>query len=316
VKRSGGRVSPLPDRFTGISMEHEAPTLNRRRTPAEPIDGLEARDNVSGTVLRALRLLDVLVAEPRGLGLTAAAARGGLNKATAFRMLGSLQRAGLVVQDPATGHYRPGMKLVRMAEQVLEALDFRTVAHSYVERLAEEIGHGVLAGVLEGPEVVYVDHVEGSGGLRVHRQVGGRRSVHVSSIGKAILAHLPPAEAEATLDACRFERRTERTITDRAALLADLETARRRGWAEVRDEDVLGATSVSAPVFDHTNRVIGAIGFTGPSFALQGPALERSVQLLITACRAASAELGHIDSAGAAVLGTSGRSGRPAVRSE
>ena len=290
--------------------------MKRSRRPVEAGDGLESRDNVSGTVLRALRLLDVLVAEPRGLGLTAAASRGGLNKATAFRLLGSLQRAGLVVQDPASGRYRPGMKLVRMAEQVLEALDFRTVAHAHVERLAEQIGHGVLAGVLEGPEVVYVDHAEGSGGLRVHRQVGGRRSVHVSSIGKAILAHLPPAEAGAIVEDCRFEPRTERTITDRAAFLAHLEAARRRGWAEVRDEDVLGASSISAPVFDHTARVVGAIGFTGPSFALQGPALERAIQLLLAACWAVSAELGHVDLVGEGGLGASGRLGRSAVPSE
>ena len=265
-----------------------------RRASAERDDGSDRRDNLSGTVLRALRLLDVLVAEPRGLGLTAVASRGGLNKATAFRLLGSLQRAGLAVQDRATGHYRPGMKLVRMAEQVLEAHDFRTVAHPHVERLAGAIGHGVLAGVLEGAAVVYVDHVQGSGGLRVHRQVGERRSVHVSSIGKAILAHVPASEVDAVVAACRFERRTERTITDPAAFVAQLDAVRRWGWAEIRDEDVVGATSVSVPVFDHADRVVGAIGFTGPSLELQGPALERWRALLLDAGRAASAELGHV----------------------
>ena len=142
-----------------------------------------ARDNVSTTVVRALGLLDVLVDEARGLALTAAAARAGLNKATAFRMLGALKRAELVVQDPLTGLYRPGLKLVRMGEQIVESLDFRTVAHPHVEALAREVGHGVLAGVIESGEVVYVDHVQGVGDLRVHRQIGGRRSVHVSSIG-------------------------------------------------------------------------------------------------------------------------------------
>ncbi len=286
----------------------EAGGLRADRSSVVPADGVEIRDNVSGTALRALRVLDVLVAEPRGLGLTAVAVRAGLNKATTFRLLGSLQRAGLAIQVPATGHYRPGMKLVRMADQILDALDFRTVAHPHVERLADEIGHGVLAGVLEGPEVVYVDHVEGRGGLRVHRQVGGRRPVHVSSIGKAILAHLPPTEAAAIVDACRFEPRTEHTITDRTAFLAHLEAARRRGWAEVSEEDALGAASVSAPVFDHTNRVVGAIGFTGPSIALRGPALERSIPLLLEAGRASSAELGHVDAEETAILAISSSS--------
>jgi DNA-binding IclR family transcriptional regulator len=261
------------------------------------------RENVSGTVLRALGLLDILVEEPRGLGLSAVARRAGLNKATAFRLLGSLLRAGLVVRDPTTGAYRPGLKLLRMAEQVARALDFRTVAHPYVERLAGAVGHAVLAGVLEGGEVVYVDHAQGSDELRVHRQIGGRRSVHVSSIGKAILAHLAPAEAGAIADACRFERRTERTIADPAAFLAHLQEVRQRGWALVRDEDALGASSVSAPVFDYTDRVVGAIGISAPSFSLRGAALERSVGLLAEACRSVSAELGH---AGAVTHGMAG----------
>ena len=275
-------------------MQEETRRVTGGRAAAASGDGAEGRDNVSGTVLRALRLLDVLVAEPRGLGLTAVASRGGLNKATAFRLLGSLQRAGLVVQDRATGHYRPGMKIVRMAEQVLTAHDFRTVARPHVARLAAEIGHGVLAGVVEGAEVVYVDHAQGSGGLRVHRRIGERRSVHVSSIGKAILAHLPASEVEAVVAACRFERRTEHTLTDPAVFVAQLEAVRQRGWAEIRDEDVLGATSISVPVFDHADRVVGAIGFTGPSLELQGPALAGWIALLREAGRAASAELGQV----------------------
>src|SRR5204863_7346123 len=69
----------------------------------------DGRGSYSSTALRALAVLDVLVAEPRGLGLTALAERARLNKATALRLLGSLQRAELAVRDRATGLYRPGM---------------------------------------------------------------------------------------------------------------------------------------------------------------------------------------------------------------
>jgi DNA-binding IclR family transcriptional regulator len=151
----------------------------------------------------------------------------------------------------------------------------------------------VLAGVLEGAEVVYVEQVLGSAALRVHRQVGERRSVHLSSIGKAILAFLPAVEVDAALAAYRFERHSEHTITTREAFLAHLEEVRRQGWAMVRDEDILGASSVSAPVFDRTSRVVGAIGIPAPSFLLTGETLERSVHLLLGACGAASADLGH-----------------------
>jgi len=254
----------------------------------------EAVDNLSTTVVRAMALLDVLVAEPRGLTLTEAARRANFHKATAFRFLGSFQRTGLVVHDPLTSLYRPGLKLVRMAEQMLEALDFRTVSRPFIQQLAQTVGQGVLAGVLEGLEVVYVDHVEGSDGLRVHREIGGRRAVHLSSIGRAIVAHLPPAEAERIVGVCPLERRTPHTLVDRTAFRVYLEVVRAQGWAVQRDEDRLGVTSFAAPVFDHTARVVGAIGITGPSFVLHDALLDAEVERLLDACRAASAELGYV----------------------
>lgn len=255
--------------------------------PAErPLEGS------STTVLKAFGMLDVLVAEPRGLGLSEAARRAGLNKATAFRLLGALQQAGVVSQDAVGGRYRPALKLVAMAEQVLGTLDLRKVAHPYVERVARQSGHGVLVGVLDGAEVVYVDHIPGAHELRVHRSIGGRRSVHVSSMGKAILAHLPEEIAAAVLTSCRFERRTAHTITTPQDFMGHLRDVRAQGWALVQDEDVEGASSISAPVFDHTGHVVGAMGIAVPTSVLQGAERERIVPLLLEATHSTSLALG------------------------
>jgi IclR family transcriptional regulator, KDG regulon repressor len=289
---TGAVAQEAPTRLHSVSLMKQSVHI-LKQTPGPRECDVAGKDNVSTTVLRALSLLDCLVDEASGLGLSAVARRAGLNKATAFRLLGSLQQAGLAVQDRASGTYRPGLKLLRMAEQVAQSLDLRAVAQPYVERLARSTGHTVLAGVLEGGEVVYVNHAQGAGQLRVHRQVGDRRSFHVSSIGKAILASLPAADAEAIVGAGQFERHTEHTILDPAAFLAHLVEVRRRGWALVREETIVGGSSVSAPVFDHHSRVVGAIGISAPSLALTGVALDRSVGLLLATCREASAELGH-----------------------
>src|SRR4051812_3132342 len=104
---------------------------------------LDRPDNVSSTVLRALAMLDIVVAEPRGISLTVAAGRAGLSKATTFRMLGALARAGLVARDAATGHYRPSLKIVEMADRVLEGYDFPSVARPHMMTLAGQVAHGV-----------------------------------------------------------------------------------------------------------------------------------------------------------------------------
>jgi len=256
---------------------------------------VDQRDNVSSTVLRALTMLDIVVAEPRGLSLTVAAGRAGLSKATAFRLLGALARGGLVARDAPSGLYRPSLKIAQMAEQVLAAYDFPSIARPHMIKLAGEVGHGIAAGVVQGGEVVYVERIEASTEIRVHHQLGGRRPIHTSSLGKAIVAFLPPDEVEAILRDYHFERFTEYTIVDREAYLRDLAKVRRQGWSLSRNEGVLGGTSLSAPVFDHTGRVMGAIGVSSVSSALRGAALQRMVTLMTAACRATSADLGYVE---------------------
>ena len=218
--------------------------MNQRVTEEER--AREGREGGSRAALRALRLLDVLVDEPRGLGLSDAARRAGLSKATAYRLLGTLCEAGLAVQDAASARYRPSMKLVRMAGRILHGL-LHTVALPFAEGLAREIGHSLYVGTIEGEDVVFLDVSPAATGSRIHTEPGQRRAIDVSSIGKVMLACLAEAEVERIVAACPFDRRTERTITDRAEYLALLDAVRRRGWALVRDEDAVGASSISAP---------------------------------------------------------------------
>jgi DNA-binding IclR family transcriptional regulator len=254
---------------------------------------LPGSDHASRTVVRALGLLDVVVAEPSGLGLSEIARRAGLSKATAFRMLGALKQAQLVVQDATTGQYQPGLKIIGMAHQMLRALDFPAVAHPYLAELAQELGHAVMSGVLERGEIVYLDHVQGSHELRVHRDIGVRRPLHVSSMARAIMAFLPSAEADGWIDACGFEPHTPHTTVDPSAYRAQLGEVRRRGWALIRDEAIDGASSFSGPVFDRTGRVIGSIGISLPSLALAQSNLNLMAGRLLEACRAVSIKLGH-----------------------
>jgi len=261
------------------------------------VSELARRDNVSSAVLRALAMLDVVVAEPRGISLTVAAGRAGLSKPTSYRLLQALVRGGLVVRDATTGLYRPSLKIAQMAEKVLEGYDFATTARPRMVQLARQVGHGVAAGIVEGGEVVYVARIEASTEIRVLHELGGRRPIHISSVGKAIAAFLPQDELDTLLRDYCFDRFTDHTIVDRDAFLLDLAKARRQGWALSRNEGVLGGSSISSPVFDHTGRVVGAIGISSVSVALRGAELQRLTELLRTACRATSIDLGYVDRA-------------------
>jgi len=228
--------------------------------------------NYSIAVLdRALDLLEALAETPAGapLGVSEVARRVGVTKSAAFRILANLERRGYVAKDPVSARYTLGTHLVYLGERSLSAIDLRVAARPSLEELLRRFGETVNLGIREGADVVYVDMIESSHGLRMAARIGSRDYLHSTALGKAILAFLPPAERDHLLYApAGLPARTERTITDPVHLRAELERVRERGIAEDHDENEVGARCLSAPLFDHRGVVVGAISVSAPNSRL------------------------------------------------
>ena len=231
----------------------------------------DAPDYSIAVLDRALDLLEALAEAPAGapLGVSEVARRAGVTKSAAFRILANLERRGYVAKDPVSARYSLGTQLVYLGERSLGAMDLRAAARPSLEALQQRFGETVNLGVREGAEVVYVDMIESSHGLRMAARVGGRDYLHSTALGKAMLAFLPPAERDHLLHMREaLPARTERTITDPGKLRAELERVRERGIAEDRDENEVGARCLGAPIFDHRGMVAGAISVSAPDSRL------------------------------------------------
>jgi IclR family pca regulon transcriptional regulator len=111
--------------------------------------------------------------------------------------------------------------------------------------------------VLDGSDVVYVARSASRRIMSVDLSLGTRLPAYVTSMGRVLLAALPAGEVEAHLG--ELVKRTDRTLTDRARLLAELETVREQGWAVVDEELEYGLRSMAAPVHDAEDRVVAAL---------------------------------------------------------
>ncbi len=109
----------------------------------------------------------------------------------------------------------------------------------WLERLNEELAETVHLGRLDGADIVYLATKESTQYLRVINRVGRRLPASSTSLGKALLALLPPDELDRHLHT-PLPRLTEHTLTDRAALEADLAGVRERGYAIDLEENTAG----------------------------------------------------------------------------
>lgn len=213
------------------------------RQTAEP--GVKGAD-------RVLSVFKSLARYPRGATLDELAERLGSPKSSVHRALATLRRAGLAEQD-RDGRYRFGMEALRIAFAYHEALDQRVLVQPALDALVERFGETAHYAQLDGGEVVYVAKVmrHDHDGIQLGSRVGGRNPAHCTGVGKLLLSYaLPTEEAVAAYAAAHpLVSRTPATLVTPAALHADLEGVRARGYSIDCEENEAGVGCVALPVF-------------------------------------------------------------------
>jgi DNA-binding IclR family transcriptional regulator len=237
--------------------------MTPERPRLAPRGGTDGQSGRVQSVDRALRLLGgVAAAAPRGETVAELAASCHLNRATAWRLLGTLEAHQLVERDPVTNRYQIGLALMRMSAAAgYDGLVRRT--HPILERVSAQTGETADLAVAGLQGVTYVGEVAPPSVLAVSwlaREV----PLHATSTGKAFLAWLPRHEAVGLLET-PLRGFTDTTVTDLERLLVELSETRERGYAQCAGELEPTLFGVSAPVLDaHGDRPIAVFSIWGP----------------------------------------------------
>ncbi len=213
-------------------------------------------------VTRALEVLNsFLTKESQTLAEVTAAT--GLDKGTTRRLLITLLDMDFIAQDSVTHQYRLGRAISRLATNVAQAGDLRTIVRPMLEELAMDLGVTAFLSAFHDDSAVCLDRVHDMGGIEVHWwPVGGTLPLNVGGAPKLLLAHQPPEVIDRLLKD-GITRKSEQSITDRDELRERLAEIRARGWECAVDDVAVGLTALAVPVFDADGELICAISFAG-----------------------------------------------------
>ncbi len=240
------------------------------------------------TLLRGLNILSHFTRDTPSLTLTEITNKTGHNKATIFRFVSTLEKAGYLVRDPETKRYRPGIKVLQLGFTAITSLELRQVARPYLEQLSQQVGETVSLSVLDGMEIIYVDRVRNRQIVGVLLGLGSRIPAHCTSMGKAMLANLEPHDLQQRLDDAALKPCTPKSKVERNALEAELECVRQQGFALNDEELEIGLRAVAAPIMDSSDHVCAAINITGSAATIT---LERLKNELAPAVRNTAAQI-------------------------
>jgi IclR family KDG regulon transcriptional repressor len=255
------------------------------------------------SVDRALVILEYLGTQSKEVGVRELGQAIGLSKSSVHRILQTLRARGFVKWNPDNARYSLGIKAFEVGCGILRSMEAHTVAKPVLEQLAVALGETVFLGVLDDTELVYIEKVDGRRPVKMYADIGARRPMHSTGIGKALLAHLDRADIDRIIASKPLARYTKNTIVDPEALRQELEKVRRQGYAEDNEETEEGLYCVGAPLFNYSGRPVAAISVAVPKFGQQQLQKERVVKHVVAAAQEISAKLGHSGRSKTAALG-------------
>ena len=252
-----------------------------------------SRDGTVGALLHGLAVLDMFTQDRPVVGIGEVARQLGVHRSTASRLASTLATAGYLEPAGEQGRYRLTAKLAVLGAVAVAGDEVRNAALPPLRELVSRLGETGHLGVLDGTEAVTVAVVDGWQTVRMHSWVGKRSPAHCSSLGKALLAGLSPAELAARYPDPELPASTPNTITGRDELEKCLADVRDSGYAEDREELEPHLCCVAAPVFARDGTVTASVSLSGPASRMLVPGTMAAVAAEVRAtARLASLRLG------------------------
>ncbi len=217
-----------------------------------------------GVTGKAFSVLEVVSLNPEPTRMAEIIRGTGMTKPTAHRVVNMLLEMGFLERDGLDRGFIEGSGLVDLAYRTLAAAAPRSLRHSILQGISEQVGETVNFGVLSGGEVIYLDRVEAKWPLGLRFDAGSRVPAHCTAIGKLLLSRLADDDLQALVSSMPRSAYTANTITEIEPLVQSLAGVRKTAVGTDDQEFMHGVVCVAVPVTDNNGRCFGGIAVSAP----------------------------------------------------
>lgn len=215
--------------------------------------------DIMGGLAKGLAVIETFTAERPRQSITEAATAAGLDRATTRRCLLTLAQQGYADYDGKFFTLTP--RILRLGVACLVTMPLPQIVQPGLDAMSTALGQSCSVSVLDETEIVYVARAAQTKVMSISLMAGTRLPTYCTSMGRVMLAALPEAEALAILTSADRPARTAFTLTDPAAIMAELARIRTQGYA-INDQEVeLGLRSIAVPLLNRRGKVVAAVNF-------------------------------------------------------
>ncbi|RAN76670.1 IclR family transcriptional regulator [Bacillus sp. SRB_336] len=250
-------------------------------------------DTKTDMIGKALGLLVLLGSEPKGASASELSKLAGLPFSTTYRLLGSLTRDGFVDYEPDGRLYRLGLRVFQLGQQVSNHHGFAGTAMPILQRVTDVTGEATILSVRDGERHLTVSKVDGPQTFRVTSDPGHLGLLHTTSVGKVLIAFASDEDRHRLVEELELTALTDSSITDRDVFRAEIDRARKQGYAVMDEENEAGMRAVSVPVLNAQGTAFASLAIAAPIFRLTVEEMVGHVPLLQSAAAELAAKLPH-----------------------
>ena len=240
-------------------------------------EGSDGANAGGSAILRAVRIMESIAAADAPVQLAQICREVGLPKPTVFRILSTLEQAGLVGREPGEKRYTCSERLSALAGRTLLNSPTRAARRAVLEELVEQVGETCNLAIPNNNSVLYLDRVEVSWPLRVSLGAGSKLPLYASASGKLFLSNMPKRSRERFLSVTPLIPHTPKTLVDPVRLAREFERIRANGYAVEDEEYLSGVCCLAVPVRTADHRLVAALAVHAPVSRL---AIEQALEFL------------------------------------
>ncbi|MGE4338881.1 MAG: IclR family transcriptional regulator C-terminal domain-containing protein [Pigmentiphaga sp.] len=227
------------------------------------------------SLAKGLAVIQAFNEERSALSLSDVAERTGLTRATARRVLLTLEDLGLATRNGDPRHFTLTPRVLSLGHAYLSSMPLWNFAEPVLESLVEGLGQTCSIAVLDETEMVYVLRVPVRRILSQGVTIGSRLPLYCNSMGRVLLSDFTPAQLENYFERVELVAHTPRTVVDVDQLAVIVHEVRRKGYAWVRGEMEEHVGGMSVPIFNPQGRIIAALNSSVNNSPLTEGAISR-----------------------------------------
>lgn len=244
------------------SKKPNMPAVTARRTPqseatiAEEIDALTDPDFMT-SLARGLAVMRAFSDQRRNLTIAQISQKTGISRAAVRRCLHTLKQLGYADSD--AHHFSLKPKVLTLGYSYLSSTPLTLSAQPFLNQVSREVNESCSLAVLDDNQVLYVARSATARIMSVSLNTGSRLPAYCTSLGRAILAHLPPDALKAYFEQTELKAYTDNTVVSVLRLSEILDEVRQSGYAIVNEELEIGLRSIAVPVRGASGNVLAAL---------------------------------------------------------